>query len=560
MEEPLSTARTPAPGSARRDALDTVLDVRDLGVRYGSVTALRGVNLCVKRGEVVALLGPNGAGKSSMARAITGMLPHHGGALSGGKVLIEGAEVQRRSATAIVKSGVSQVLEGRQTVAELTVAENLRIGGYTRPRGGSDETLEHILAMFPVLRRRYHDQAGYLSGGEQQMLVIGRALMQEPSLLILDEPSLGLSPKMAAQIYDLIRRINQDGTSLLLIEQNANAAFELSNYAYLLESGRIALEGTSAEMATDEHVAETYLGVGGESGRSYRQVLDLPQKPTAAEDARPDRLVVSNLSLTIGGIKPLSDVSFTVKQGELFAVIGPNGAGKTSLINSLSGFYRPQEGSITLDGTSITGKSPSTIARMGSSRTFQNLALFDQLPVIDNVMVGRERFRKRGALAGALWVGPARREELRAREHCSDLIDLMGLTMLRNQPVGALSYGQRKRVELARALASEPRLLLLDEPVAGMSFDETAELASYVLRAQRELDLSVLLVEHDLHLIMDLAERILVLDFGHPIALDVPEVVRANPAVVAAYLGAVESDAAAAVDSRADDISQEVAL
>ncbi|MFI5960321.1 ATP-binding cassette domain-containing protein [Cryptosporangium sp. NPDC051539] len=521
---------------AKRGSGDSILDVRNLGVRYGSITALRGVDVSVGQGEIVALLGPNGAGKSSLARAVTGMLPQYGGALSTGTVAVRGTEVHRHSPAAIVKTGVSQVLEGRQTVMELTIEENLKVGGYTRRGGGSAEVLERVLELFPVLRKRFRDRAGYLSGGEQQMLVIGRALMQEPTVLVLDEPGLGLSPKMAAHIYDLIRQINSDGVGVLLIEQNANAALEVSDYAYLLDSGRVELEGTAADVAADDHVKDSYLGLGEGAG-SYRRVLNLPE-PTDSES--PDRLVVENLGLKIGGIKAISDVSFSVRDGEFFAVIGPNGAGKTSLLNSLSGFYRPQQGSITFDGTPLLGKSPAQIARLGTARTFQNIALFNKLPVIDNVMVGRERFRRAGALSGALWIGRSRREELESRRICSELIDLMGLSKVRDQAVGELSYGQRKRVELARALSSEPRLLLLDEPVAGMNFDETAELASYVLRAREQMNFTVLLVEHDLHLIMDVADRVLVLDFGQALALGTPAEVRADPAVVAAYLGTVE--------------------
>jgi branched-chain amino acid transport system ATP-binding protein len=549
------TSRSPAvamagdqalPAAGEREAESTVLEIRDLSVRYGAITAVRDVALSVRKGEIVALLGPNGAGKSTIARAVTGLLAHHGGSIAAGKVLVDGREVQRRSAPQIVRAGVSQVLEGRQTIAELSVAENLKVGGYAqrgRSRARTREVLEEVLDLFPVLRQRFHDQAGYLSGGEQQMLVIGRALMQEPSVLILDEPSLGLSPKMSATIYELIRRINAESrTSLLLIEQNATAAFEVADHAYVLEHGRVALHGTAAQLAQDEHVHEAYLGMG-DTEQSYRSALGADTQMRAAKTEHADRLVVQDLTLTIGGVKPLDDVSFSVKQGEFFAVIGPNGAGKTSLLNSLSGFYRPQQGSIVFDGTPVLGLSPSTIARRGCARTFQNLALFDELPVIDNVMVGRERFRRSNALDGAVWIGRARREEVAAREICHDIIDRMGLSRLRNQPVGALAYGQRKRVELARALASEPRLLLLDEPVAGMNFEESAELMSYVLRTQKDLDLSVLLVEHDMQLVMEVAERILVLDFGHPIALDVPEVVRANPAVVAAYLGAAHDRA-----------------
>ncbi|WP_432841667.1 ATP-binding cassette domain-containing protein [Dactylosporangium sp. CA-092794] len=560
---PEDPATVPAVPDPVRKAGEAVLEVRNLAVRYGSVAALRGVDVKVQAGEIVALLGPNGAGKSSLARAITGMLPQYGGTLVSGAVVVRGTEVHRRPPSAIVKAGVSQVLEGRQTVMELTVEENLRIGGYTRRRGGgSADVLEHVLDLFPVLRQRLRDRAGYLSGGEQQMLVIGRALMQEPTVLVLDEPGLGLSPKMAAHIYRLIRQINEQGTSILLIEQNANAALAVSHYAYLLDSGRTQLEGSAAQVSGDEHVKNAYLGVG-EGAQSYRAVLGLggaDEAPVPEVPGPADGLVVSGLGLRIGGINALSDVSFSVGAGEFFAVIGPNGAGKTSLLNSLSGFYRPQQGNIAFGGTPLLGKSPSKIARLGIARTFQNLALFGQLPVIDNVMVGRERFRRSGALAGAVWLGKSRREELRSREICSELIDLMGLGKVRNLPVGSLSYGQRKRVELARALASEPRLLLLDEPVAGMNFDETAELASYVLRAREEMRFAVLLVEHDLHLIMDIAERVLVLDFGQPIALGTPQAVRADPAVVAAYLGVSDAAEVNAPDAPALSLEPEVVL
>jgi ABC-type branched-subunit amino acid transport system ATPase component len=543
VQVPIAGSVQPEPRDDREQRpADRVLDVRRLRVRYGAgIAALRGVDLSIGRGEIVALLGPNGAGKTTMARAITGLLGMHGGSIVSGEIYAHGEPLHGKPSSQIVRAGVSQVLEGRQTIAELTVEENLRIGGYIHRsrRAETEAALGQVLELFPVLRRRLPDRAGYLSGGEQQMLVIGRALMQRPTVLLLDEPSLGLSPKMAGEINALIARINDEGTSILLIEQNAASALELSTYAYVLESGEVTLAGASAQLRRHEHVRRAYLGTG-DADRSYRHAVGVARRPPVTSDAARDQLVVEDLTLRIGGVAALSDLSFSVRRGELFAVIGPNGAGKTSLLNSLSGFYRPQQGTITFGDTVLTGRSPAAIARLGCARTFQNLALFDHLPVIDNVMVGRERFRRTGVLAGALWRGPARREEQRARELCSEMIEMVGLSTWRDQPVGGLPYGLRKRVELARALVLEPELLLLDEPVAGMNVDETAELASYVVRARSELELTVVLVEHDLRLVMDIADRILVLDFGHPLALDTPAVVRANPDVVAAYLGAAE--------------------
>ena len=252
---------------------------------------------------------------------------------------------------------------------------------------------------------------------------------------------------------------------------------------------------------------------------------------------QPPFLSVDRISLRFGGVTALSDVSFTVNRGELFAIIGPNGAGKTSIFNSLNAVYRPT-GSIRLEGESVTGRSPVATARMGIARTFQNLGLFGHLTVLDNILLGRHHLMKTGFLAGALWAGPARREELAERRHCEDIIELMELEPYRFQPVALLPYGVRKRVEVARALAMQPRLLLLDEPAAGMNLEETEDMARYIREINEELGITMLLVEHDMHLVMDLAHRVMAMDFGRVLAIGTPAEVQGNPDVVRAYLGA----------------------
>jgi branched-chain amino acid transport system ATP-binding protein len=249
-------------------------------------------------------------------------------------------------------------------------------------------------------------------------------------------------------------------------------------------------------------------------------------------------LQVHGITLTFGGITALNDVSFDVQPGELFAIIGPNGAGKTSIFNCLSGVYRPKAGSITFNGERIDRLSPVAIAERGMARTFQNLALFNDLTLLDNVMLGRHHLMKTGYLAGACWWGPAKREELHHRERCEEIIELLELEAHRFAHVAALPYGVRKRIELARALAMEPRLLLLDEPVAGMNQEESEDMARYTLEIRRELGIAVLLVEHDMRLVMDLADRVLALDFGRALAMGPPDDVRTNDAVISAYLGA----------------------
>jgi branched-chain amino acid transport system ATP-binding protein len=248
-------------------------------------------------------------------------------------------------------------------------------------------------------------------------------------------------------------------------------------------------------------------------------------------------LEVSRLDLRFGGVAALTDVGFDVREGELFALIGPNGAGKTSIFNCLNGVYRPQEGHIRLEGVELIGKRPSQIAALGIARTFQNLGLFRNLDVIDNLMLGRHPLMHTGFLAGMVWIGRARREEVVHRRRCEEIADLLGLGRYRGVPVGLVPYGIQKRIEIGRALASEPKLLLLDEPVAGMNLEETEEMAQTVLDAQAELGVSILLVEHDMHLVMDVADRVLVLNFGEVITIGTPREVQADPRVVEAYLG-----------------------
>lgn len=248
-------------------------------------------------------------------------------------------------------------------------------------------------------------------------------------------------------------------------------------------------------------------------------------------------LAVDGLTLRFGGITALSDVRFDVRRGELFAIIGPNGAGKSSLFNCLNGVYRPQDGSIRFDGEQILGRRPVALARRGIARTFQNLGLFSTLTVLDNLMLGRHHLMRTGFLAGALWFGPARREEVAQRKRCEEIIELLELQPYRFQHVALLPYGVRKRVEVARAMAMEPTLLLLDEPAAGMNLEETEDMARYIREINEEWKVTVLLVEHDLQLVMDLAHRVMAMDFGKVLAVGAPDEVRTNAEVVRAYVG-----------------------
>ena len=241
-----------------------MLEIRGLSVRYGpALTVLHGVDMEVPAGAIVALLGPNGAGKTTLLRAVTGLLPFHHGRVTGGEVILEGSSVGRANATALVRRGMAQVMEGRRIFAELTVEENLRAGAITvRDRRRVTELTGETFETFPQLAERRGNQAGYLSGGEQQMLAIGRALMSSPKLLLLDEPSLGLAPRIVEQIAERISAVGRAGTTVLLVEQNAAMALSIAEFAYVLQAGKVALGGPAALLRDDADVQKLYLGDG----------------------------------------------------------------------------------------------------------------------------------------------------------------------------------------------------------------------------------------------------------------------------------------------------------
>ncbi|HVT78886.1 MAG TPA: MFS transporter [Acidimicrobiales bacterium] len=523
---------------------DALLTIRGLEAAYGNVQILFGVDLDVYAGEVVALLGTNGAGKSTLLRAASGLMDPLGGA-----VFFDGRDVTHADAMTHAKLGMALVPGDRGVFPGLSVAENLRIAAWTFRRDDEQVRVatERVLDYFPVLRERARTQAGNLSGGEQQMLVLAQALMGEPKLLMIDELSLGLSPIVVGQLLETVQRLAADGTTVLLVEQSVNVALTVAERAVFMEKGEVRFAGPTAELLDRPDVLRAVFLEGAASAMDNgngngAKTPARRRKGNNGNGTRAIALEVQGVSKRFGGVAANTDVSFALHDGEILGILGPNGAGKTTLFDLISGYFPVDSGRVILDGVDITAFGPDARARLGLGRSFQDSRLFPGLTVVDTIRVALERqIDVRDPIAAALHLPAALDSERAVDARVDELAELLGLDAFRNKFVSELSTGTRRMIDLACILAHEPKVILFDEPSSGIAQRESEALGPLLKRIRELTGSSIIVIEHDMPLLTGLADEIVAMEMGSVLMRGTPHEVVNDPRVVAAYLGTNEA-------------------
>ncbi len=514
---------------------DVLLDVADIEVGYGGVPVLTGVDLEVRDGEAVALLGTNGAGKSTLLRAVSGLVPPRAGSVS-----FAGADLAGLAPHQVAARGVVQMPGGAGIFPSLTVAENLRVAGWLHRHDapGLADDLARVRGLFPVLSERAGERAGNLSGGQQQMLALAMAVLTRPRLLMIDELSLGLAPAVVGELLRFVDHLRDEGTTLVIVEQSVNVALEIADRAIFLERGQVRFSGPSADLLDrPDLLRSVFLGnAASASGPSATGAA--PAAPTDAPPPAAPVLRAVELSVSFGGVRAVDGVSFDVGTREIVGIIGPNGAGKTTLFDLLGGALPATGGQVVLAGADITRLRAPQRARRGLGRSFQDARLFPSLTVDETIAVALERWVQVGdPLSSAFHLPNAVDSEMAVGRRVDELVELLGLGDVRSLFVRELSTGTRRVVDLACLLAHQPRVVLLDEPAAGIAQREVEQLGPLIRRIRDETGASLVVVEHDLPLVRDVADRVVAMDQGRVLADGAPAAVLADPAVVAAYIG-----------------------
>jgi branched-chain amino acid transport system ATP-binding protein len=506
-----------------------LLAVRELRVGYDGVTVLSDVAIEVGEGEIVALVGTNGAGKSTLLRAIGGVVEADHGA-----IVFDGRDITHLPPDEIARLGIAQVPGGEGIFASLRVEDNLRAAAWQgRRRGERDaDMIQEALTAYPTLAPRRSERAGNLSGGQQQMLALAMATITRPKLFLIDELSLGLSPIVVEQLLGAIESMRRAGTAILLVEQSMNVAVAVADRVYVMDTGAVRFSGTAAELsAHPELLWSVYLQKASDT------IATQVAAPRLDGHERND-VEVREVSVRFGGNAALDDVSLHARHGEVVGIIGPNGAGKTTLFDVISGFLSPDTGRVELEGIDVTGRTASTRARLGLGRSFQDSRLFAGLTVRDAVAVSLERFTDVGDPFNAILRLPMLvRTEAAVMHRVDELLAMFGLERFADNLVSELSTGSRRLVDLAAVVAHQPTVLLLDEPSSGVAQREVEAMLGLLRRVRDQLDATLLVVEHDIGFIAELADRLVAMDRGEVIASGAPSAVLELPEVGEAFLG-----------------------
>jgi ABC-type branched-subunit amino acid transport system ATPase component/MFS family permease len=555
IERDIRNARADALAEAelrelREAGASRLLLVRNLDVGYDGVQVLFGVDLDVEQGELLALLGTNGAGKSTLLRAIAGTQDPTAGA-----IFLDGRDITHTPAWQSAELGVVMMPGGRAVFPDLTVAENLAAAAWLEDDGAEvARRRRQVLAHFPVLRERLDQPAGTLSGGEQQMVALGQALIMQPRLLMIDELSLGLAPAVVEQLLGILREIHATGTTVIVVEQSLNVALSIAERAVFMEKGQVRFDGSTEELlARPDLVRSVFIGAAGGGSTRRRRLASTPD-----EEALP-ALAVEDVAVAFGGVRALRGANLSVARGEILGIIGPNGAGKTTLFDVVSGFVAPDRGTVSLEGVDVTALPAHARGQLGLARSFQNARLFPALTVRETIAAFMDRRSSRNPLAAALWLPGVRASERRVKDRVDGLIELLGLEDNADKFVGELSTGSRRIVDVAGVMAQNPKVLLLDEPTSGLAQAETEALGPLMLRIVREIGCAIVLIEHDVPLVSSVSDRMVAMELGRDVVTGTPAEVTSHPDVLRAYLSATE-DVLARSGDRMDRITRALEL
>ncbi|MGA1245385.1 MAG: MFS transporter [Ilumatobacteraceae bacterium] len=511
----------------RRQGRSKLLVLRGVRSGYDGVEILHGIDLDLDEGEIIALLGTNGAGKSTLLKTISGVVEADRGA-----VIFDGRDITHAPPHEIAAFGIVQMPGGAGVFGSLTVAENLELAGWTQRRDVDSvrAARAEVLDIFPVLAQRLDQPAANLSGGQQQMLALGMSFVMRPRVLLIDELSLGLAPVVVGQMLPIVKRMSQEGVTVVLVEQSVNVALTVAERAYFLERGEVRFSGPTAELLERPDVLRSvFLSGASVGGMSAPMPVDVGDEVV---------LATRDVVTSFGGIRAVDGVSLDVHAREIIGVIGPNGAGKTTLFDVISGFAPLFAGSVHVGGVDVSSASPNGRARAGLGRSFQDARLFPELTVAETLAVSLERWvGNRSALAASMYLPPVFDSEQEIRSRVAELIELLGLGDFERKFVRELSTGTRRIVDIACLVAHRPTVIMLDEPTSGLAQREVEALAPVVRRLRDEMGAALLVVEHDIPFVSSVADRLVAMDQGRVVTSGPPAEVLAHPQVVESYLG-----------------------